>query len=159
MSTTPIEEPEGNWWDIEVGGYEKLWLGITILWAVMLFGWMAGWTYMGEQNPTGKTYRVTAERYQKEVNEYRNEAGKTEDGFLIPPGEDVYVAAGISGAIQHKVGMDESDTIVAVNTDPEADIRDFSDYFVEGDLFEVLPRLTEAVERGELPAALAEADD
>ena len=80
-----------------------------------------------------------------------------ESGQVVEP--DVYVAAGISGAIQHKVGMDESDTIVAVNTDPEADIRDFSDYFVEGDLFEVLPRLTEAVERGELPAALAEADD
>jgi hypothetical protein len=46
--------------------------------------------------------------------------------------------------------MDESDTIVSINTDPEADIRDFSDYFIEGDLFEVLPKLTEAVERGEL---------
>jgi electron transfer flavoprotein alpha subunit len=62
----------------------------------------------------------------------------------------VYIAAGISGAVQHKVGMDESDTIIAINTDPDADIRDFSDYYVQGDLFEVLPRLTKAVETGEL---------
>jgi hypothetical protein len=49
--------------------------------------------------------------------------------------------------------MDESDTIIAINTDPDARIRDFSDYFVEGDLFEVLPRLTEAVQTGELDLA------
>ena len=72
---------------------------------------------------------------------------------------DVYIAAGISGAIQHKVGMDESDTIIAVNTDPDADIRDFSDYYVQGDLFEVLPRLTRAVEEGDLVAAVAEVSD
>ena len=56
--------------------------------------------------------------------------------------------------------MDGSETIVAINTDPEADIRDFSDYFIEGDLFEVLPRLTEALETGELnPEALADGGD
>ncbi|WP_459195075.1 electron transfer flavoprotein subunit alpha/FixB family protein [Halosimplex sp. J119] len=80
-----------------------------------------------------------------------------ESGQVVEP--DVYIAAGISGAIQHKVGMDESDTILAINTDPDADIRGFSDYYIEGDLFEVLPRLTEAVESGELAAALAEASD
>jgi electron transfer flavoprotein alpha subunit len=71
-----------------------------------------------------------------------------ESGQVVEP--DVYIAAGISGAIQHKVGMDESDTIIAINDDPEADIVDFSDYFIEGDLFEVLPQLTQAVEQGEL---------
>jgi|GEM_PF-48128 len=71
-----------------------------------------------------------------------------ESGQVVQP--PLYIAAGISGAIQHKVGMDESETIVAINTDPEADIREFSDYFIEGDLFEVLPRLTEALETGEL---------
>ncbi|WP_227132903.1 electron transfer flavoprotein subunit alpha/FixB family protein [Halorubellus salinus] len=71
-----------------------------------------------------------------------------ESGQVVEP--DVYIAAGISGAIQHKVGMDESDVIIAINTEPDADIRDFSDYYVQGDLFEVLPRLTEAVESGEL---------
>jgi len=81
-----------------------------------------------------------------------------ESGQVVEP--DVYVAAGISGAIQHKVGMDESDTIIAINTDPDADIRDFSDYYVRGDLFEVLPRLTEAVESGELRLdELATGDD
>ncbi|WP_227376545.1 electron transfer flavoprotein subunit alpha/FixB family protein [Haladaptatus halobius] len=80
-----------------------------------------------------------------------------ETGQVIQP--PLYIAAGISGAIQHKVGMDESDTIISINTDPDADIKDFSDYFVEGDLFEVLPRLTDAVEAGELDAVVAEDDD
>ena len=69
-----------------------------------------------------------------------------ETGQVVEP--DVYVAAGISGAVQHKVGCDEAGTIVAVNTDPDARIRDWCDYFVEGDLFEVLPRLADAVETG-----------
>ena len=77
-----------------------------------------------------------------------------ETGQIVEP--KLYVAAGISGAVQHKVGMDESDTIVSVNTAADADIRDFSDYYIEGDLFEVLPALTEALESGELDeAALA----
>jgi len=80
-----------------------------------------------------------------------------ESGQVVEP--DIYVAAGISGAIQHKVGCDEADTIIAVNTDPEADIRDFSDYVIEGDLFEVLPRLTEAVESGRLAEAMGASDD
>nr|WP_276282185.1 electron transfer flavoprotein subunit alpha/FixB family protein [Halorussus sp. DT72] len=80
-----------------------------------------------------------------------------ETGQEVAP--TLYVAAGISGAVQHKVGMDESDTIVAVNTDPDARIRDFSDYFVEGDLFEVLPRLTESVKAGELKAKAEASDD
>ncbi|MCO8244061.1 electron transfer flavoprotein subunit alpha/FixB family protein [Haladaptatus sp. AB643] len=80
-----------------------------------------------------------------------------ETGQVVQP--PLYIAAGISGAIQHKVGMDESETIIAINTDTDADIRDFSDFFIEGDLFEVLPRLTDAVEAGELDAVAAEDDD
>jgi len=80
-----------------------------------------------------------------------------ESGQEVEP--DIYIAAGISGAIQHKVGMDESDTIIAINTDADADIRDFSDYYVQGDLFEVLPKLTRAVEEGEFAEALVEASD
>ena len=80
-----------------------------------------------------------------------------ESGQVVEP--DIYIAAGISGAIQHKVGCDEADTIIAINPDPEADIRDFSDYVIEGDLFEVLPRLTEAVEAGQLAPAMEAADD
>ncbi|MFD1588784.1 electron transfer flavoprotein subunit alpha/FixB family protein [Halorientalis brevis] len=71
-----------------------------------------------------------------------------ESGQVVEP--DVYIAAGISGAVQHKVGMDESDTIIAINTDSDADIVDFSDYFIEGDLFDVLPELIESLEKGEL---------
>ena len=71
-----------------------------------------------------------------------------ETGQEVEP--DLYIAAGISGAIQHKVGMDDSDTIVSVNTDPEADIREFSDYFIDGDLFDVLPRLIDALEAGDV---------
>jgi electron transfer flavoprotein alpha subunit len=80
-----------------------------------------------------------------------------ETGQEVEP--TLYVAAGISGAVQHKVGMDGSDTIVAINTDPEARIREFSDYFVEGDLFEVLPRLVESVEAGELRTKAEASDD
>jgi len=80
-----------------------------------------------------------------------------ESGQVVEP--DLYIAAGISGAVQHKVGMDESETIVAINTDPNADIREFSDYFIEGDLFEVIPRLVDALDAGELPKAVAEASD
>jgi len=80
-----------------------------------------------------------------------------ESGQVVEP--DVYIAAGISGAIQHKVGMDEADTIIAINTDPDADIRGFSDYYIQGDLFEVLPRLIRAVEDGDLATAVAEASD
>ncbi|MFC7068366.1 electron transfer flavoprotein subunit alpha/FixB family protein [Halobaculum lipolyticum] len=86
------------------------------------------------------------------VAEYTGEDRQIgETGQVVAP--QVYVAAGISGAVQHKVGCDEADTIVAVNTDPDARIRDWCDYFVEGDLFEVLPRLTDAVEAGGLDVA------
>ena len=71
-----------------------------------------------------------------------------ETGQEIEP--DLYIAAGVSGAVQHKVGCDESGTIVAINTDPDARIHDWSDYFIEGDLFEVLPRLIDGIAAGEI---------
>jgi electron transfer flavoprotein alpha subunit len=68
-----------------------------------------------------------------------------ETGQTVKP--KVYVALGISGAIQHKKGMDKSQFIVTVNTDENVPIREFSDVFVKGDLFQVVPRLVQILEK------------
>jgi electron transfer flavoprotein alpha subunit len=113
-----------------------------------------------EEADLGLSRGVITASYQFDghVEGYVTEARQIgESGQVVEP--DVYIAAGISGAVQHKVGMDESDTIIAINTEPDADIRDFSDYFIQGDLFEVLPALTEAVAAGEFAPAAEVSDD
>jgi electron transfer flavoprotein alpha subunit len=74
---------------------------------------------------------------------YQLQIGQT--GKVVKPA--LYVGCGISGAIQHRVGMQTAESVLAINKDPDAPIGEFADLFVVGDLFTIVPRLTAEIRR------------
>ncbi len=163
-----IERQDG-WMNVEIIGYEKMDEGVDLTDKKVVIALGRG---IGE-NPTeglelgidladafnnkgadadlGLSRGVITASYDVEshVDQYVAEERQIgETGQEIAP--DLYIAAGISGAIQHVVGIEESEKVISINTDPDAPIKGYSDYFIDEDLFEVLPRLIQAVKKGEI---------